>query len=316
MDNEDSTMLHNKAMITNNLSMLVKHKCMISASLGGKESLLTAIVAINHKEGTMILDFGASDYLNKKLISTPHVKFSTGFNGIQVAFTGEKITLIKYEGEPAFSMPIPSSLYWYNRREYYRVNTPIMNPSLCEITLKEPQDDSSEEYKQAYVSATNIIKAGLLAKIQEELLAEQQAFIKAYGKMSVENKIKAKLERQQIEAEREANPIVPDPNLLNLIRLPLHDISLSGFSVTNYSEEFSFFFTRGTVCENCNLVMPDFGEVSISFEVMMKRKIEAHKMGEFAELIGTKFLKMKQSSESSVLRYIQELERQSGVLNL
>jgi c-di-GMP-binding flagellar brake protein YcgR len=315
MDNDDSAMLHNKAMITSNLSMLVKHKCMISAALGGKESLLTAIVAINHKDGTMILDFGASDYLNKKLVTTPHVKFSTGFNGIQVAFTGEKITLVKYEGEPAFSMPIPDSLYWYNRREYYRVNTPIMNPSSCEMSLIAPKENSDKEYIDAYETALAIIKEQLFLKIREELVAEQQAFIKAYGKMSVESKIKAKLERQKIEAEREANPVVPDERLLNLIRLDLHDISLSGFSMTNTREEFSCFLTRGTIYENCTLVMPDHGEVIVSFEIMMKRKLDSHKAGEFAELVGTKFIKIKQATESAVLRYIQEVERQSGVLN-
>ena len=67
MENDDSAMLHNRAMIINNLSMLVKHKCMIGANLGGKDSLLTAIIAINHKEGTLVLDYGASDFLNKKL---------------------------------------------------------------------------------------------------------------------------------------------------------------------------------------------------------------------------------------------------------
>lgn len=316
MDNDDSAMIHNKAMITSNLSMLVKHKCMISANLGGKESLLTAIIAVNHKDGTMILDYGASEHLNKKLITTPHVKFSTGFNGIQVAFTGDHITKVKYEGSEAFSMPIPTSLYWYNRREYYRVNTPIMNPSICEFALKTPTEESSTDYKQAYETAINVIKEGLLAQLQAEMVAEQQAFIKAYAKMSVENKIKAKLERQQIEAEREANPPQPDERLLNLIRLNLHDISLSGFSVINQREEFSFFLTKGTIFEDVNLIMPNFGEVLVSFEIMMKRHIEAHKIGEFAELVGVKFIKMKQSSESSVLRYIQEIERQSGVLSI
>jgi c-di-GMP-binding flagellar brake protein YcgR len=316
MDNDDSAMIHNKAMITSNLSMLVKHKCMISANLGGKESLLTAIVAVNHKEGTMILDYGSSEHLNKKLITIPHVKFSTGFNGIQVAFTGEKITKVKYEGSDAFLMAIPHSLFWYNRREYYRVNTPIMNPSICEFALKEPTEESSVEYKQAYTIATNIIKKDLLAQLQAEIAAEQQAFIKAYAKMSVENKIKAKIERQKFEEEREANPPQPDERLLNLIRLSLHDISLSGFSVTNNREEFSFFLTRETIFENVNLIMPDFGEVLVSFEIMMKRHIEANKIGEFSELVGVKFLKMKQGTESSILRYIQEIERQSGVLNL
>lgn len=315
MDNDDSAMLHNKAMILNNLSLLVKNKCMVSANLGGKDSVLTALIAVDHKNNVIILDYGSSEHLNKRLISSTHVKFTTVFNGIQVAFTAEHVTKVKYQKDDAFQIPIPTSLYWYNRREYYRVNVPIMNPGICELTLKEPAEEASSELKQAYKNAMALIREGLMAQIQADLIAEQQEFIKAYNKMSVENKIKAKLERQKIEEERAANPPQPEERLLNLIRLNMHDISLSGFSMKNFNEEFSFFFTRGTIYEKVNLVLPNFGTVEVGFEVMMKRQIDAHKMGDFAELIGVKFLPMRQSAESTVLRYIQEIERQSGVLN-
>lgn len=315
MDNDDSAMLHNKAMIINNLSLLVKNKCMVSADLGGKESVLTALIAVNHKENTIILDYGSSEHLNKRLLAHSHVKFSTVFNGIQVAFVADKITKVKYQKEDAFQISIPNSLYWYNRREYYRVNVPIMNPGICEIALKEPPEEASLEYKQSYKNATALIYEGLMAQIQADLVAEQQEFIKAYNKMSVESKIKAKQERLKLEEERAANPPQPEERLLNLIRLNMHDISLSGFSVKNFHEEFSFFLTRGTIYENVNLVLPNFGNVEVGFEIMMKRPIEAHKMGEFAELVGVKFLPMRQGAESTVLRYIQEIERQSGILN-
>ncbi len=315
MDNDDSAMLHGKAMITNNLSMLVKNKCMVSANLGGKDSLLTAIIAIDHKDGTLTLDYGASDFLNKKMVSTPNVRFTTTFNGIQVAFTAGKITKVRYKGEDAFVTPIPNSLYWYNRREYYRVNTPIMNPTFCDITLTVPSDNTPVEYKRAYDAATAVIKSQLEAKIQAELLAEQQAFIKAYAKMSVESKIKAKLERQKLEAEREANPIVPDEDLINIIRLPLHDISLSGCSMTNYNQEFSYFLTLGTICESVTLVTPNEAEIPIEFEVMMKRTDSMHKAGEFAELVGVKFANLRHSAESAVMRHVQDIERQSGIMN-
>lgn len=315
MDNDDSAMLHNKAMIINNLSLLVKNKCMVSANLGGKESVLTALIAVNHKENTMILDYGSSEHLNKRLLAHSHVKFSTVFNGIQVAFTAEHVKKIKYQGDDAFQIPLPNSLYWYNRREYYRVNVPIMTPGICEIALKEPPEEASLEYKQAYKNATSLIFERLMAQIQSDLVTEKQEFVKAYNKMSVENKIKAKQERLKLEEERAANPPQPEERLLNLIRLNMHDVSLSGFSVKNFNEEFSFFLTRGTIYENVSLVLPNFGIVEVGFEIMLKRQIETHKIGEFAELVGAKFLPMRQASESTVLRYIQEIERQSGILN-
>ena len=58
---DDSAMIHNRAMIVNNLALLVKNKCNLSVALGGKETLLTVLLAINHQDGTVVLDYGSSD---------------------------------------------------------------------------------------------------------------------------------------------------------------------------------------------------------------------------------------------------------------
>jgi c-di-GMP-binding flagellar brake protein YcgR len=316
MENDDSAMLHSKAMIVNNLSMLVKNKCMVSANLGGKDTLLTAIVEINHKESTLILDYSASEHLNKRMTTMPAVKFTTGFNGIQVAFTGHNIKKTKHKGEDAFVMPIPASLYWYNRREYFRVNTPLMNPSSCEIVLLPPTEYSTDEYKDAFRVATDVIREGLAAKIAEEIAEEQKAFLKAYAKMSVEAKIKAKAERQDLEAERAVNPPVPDENLVNILVLNLRDISLSGMSLHNRNPVFSYFLEAQATLSNCVLNLPGHGEVTISFEIVSKRMGESQKPTDFNEMIGAKFVNLKAGAESAILRYIQDVERQSNVSNL
>ena len=83
---QDSAMIHNRAMIVNNLAMLVKNKCNVSVSLGGKETLLTVLLSINHQESTIVLDYGSSEYLNKKLVNIKNPHFNTVFNVIQVFF--------------------------------------------------------------------------------------------------------------------------------------------------------------------------------------------------------------------------------------
>jgi len=304
MKDEDSSILHNRAMIVNNLSMLDQ----ITADLGGGESISVSIIAINYKEGTLILDYGSLDYFNKKLVSTPYVKFSTRFNGIKVAFTGDKISLVKYEGNPAFSMPIPSSLLWYNRRDCYRVNTPITNPSICEIALVAPKEDSAEEYTEAYNNAISLIKEQLPAKIEKELLARKEAFIRAYEKMTLTNKIKARLEQKNSAAY--ADDL--EKRLSNLIHLNLHDISLTGFSMKNEDRAFSYFLMPETIYENCTLVMPDHDNVNISFQIVTKSPMIGFKRGTFSELVGVKFRELKPMEESIVLRYIQDLERKNA----
>lgn len=314
MSDDDSAMLRNRAMIVNNLAMLVKNKCNVSASLGGKETLLTVLIAINHKEGTIVLDYGSSAYLNKKLLAVKNPKFNTVFNGIQVAFHVDQVTIGKFKGADCFMIDIPDSLYWYNRREYYRVDTPTLNPAYIEIEIAEPEEDAKLEYKEAYALATAKIQQKLLAAIQEEIAEEQQAWQRAYQKMTIDSKIKAKRERAIFEEEREANPVVPDPKLARIIRLNLSDISMSGCKLINSDPEFSYFLQEQTIFDDRPFVMPHV-TVDVSFKVLSVRLGVAFRAEDFEELVGVTFLDIPQSIEGAILRYVQDIERQSGLLN-
>lgn len=314
MSDDDSAMLRNRAMIVNNLAMLVKNKCNVSASLGGKETLLTVLIAINHKEGTIVLDYGSSAYLNKKLLAVKNPKFNTVFNGIQVAFHVDQVTIGKFKGADCFMIDIPDSLYWYNRREYYRVDTPTLNPAYIEIEIAEPEEDAKLEYKEAYALATAKIQQKLLAAIQEEIAEEQQAWQRAYQKMTIDSKIKAKRERAIFEEEREANPVVPDPKLARIIRLNLSDISMSGCKLINSDPEFSYFLQEQAIFDDRPFVMPHV-TVEVSFKILSVRLGVAFRAEDFEELVGVTFLDIPQSIEGAILRYVQDIERQSGLLN-
>jgi c-di-GMP-binding flagellar brake protein YcgR len=314
MSDDDSAMLRNRAMIVNNLAMLVKNKCNVSASLGGKETLLTVLIAINHKEGTIVLDYGSSAYLNKKLLAVKNPKFNTVFNGIQVAFHVDQVTIGKFKGADCFMIDIPDSLYWYNRREYYRVDTPTLNPAYIEIEIAEPEEDAKLEYKEAYALATAKIQQKLLAAIQEEIAEEQQAWQRAYQKMTIDSKIKAKRERAIFEEEREANPVVPDPKLARMVRLNLSDISMSGCKLINTDPEFSYFLQEQTIFDDRPFVMPHV-TVEVSFKILSVRLGVAFRAEDFEELVGVTFLDIPQSIEGAILRYVQDIERQSGLLN-
>ncbi|MEY3280697.1 MAG: hypothetical protein RL674_682 [Pseudomonadota bacterium] len=314
MSDDDSAMLRNRAMIVNNLAMLVKNKCNVSASLGGKETLLTVLIAINHKEGTIVLDYGSSAYLNKKLLAVKNPKFNTVFNGIQVAFHVDQVTIGKFKGADCFMIDIPDSLYWYNRREYYRVDTPTLNPAYIEIEIAEPEEDAKLEYKEAYALATAKIQQKLLAAIQEEIAEEQQAWQRAYQKMTIDSKIKAKRERAIFDEEREANPVVPDPKLARVVRLNLSDISMSGCKLINTDPEFSYFLQEQTIFDDRPFVMPHV-TVEVSFKILSVRLGVAFRAEDFEELVGVTFLDIPQSIEGAILRYVQDIERQSGLLN-
>jgi c-di-GMP-binding flagellar brake protein YcgR len=317
---DDSAMIHNRAMIVNNLAMLVKNKCNLSVALGGKETLLTVLLAINHQDGTVVLDYGSSDYLNKKLLKVRSPGFKTVFNGIQVSFHVGGVTKGKYRGSDCFIIDIPSQLYWYNRREYYRVDCPSAASSYIQIELDEPEEDAKLEVKEAYSMAMSKIQQKLIIELQQRIAEEKEAFQRAYSKMNAASKAKANAIREKFEENLEVNSLKPSPKLANVIRLNLADISMSGCRLVNVDPEFSAYFQEGSFSRERLLVMPHV-RIRVGFKVVSAQVVSSRLGGNeinpdnYEENIGVEFLDLPQSLEGAILRYVQDIERQSGLLD-
>lgn len=137
MSDISSFSIQNSKQIISHLSLLVKNKCLLSARLGANnESYITTLLGINEKDNTVILDYGPKEELNQHILNAGKMAFDTEYRGIKVSFSGSALKKITYRGDPAFSMPIPKTLYWMQRREYYRVKSPLTKPSYCQLIIE------------------------------------------------------------------------------------------------------------------------------------------------------------------------------------
>jgi c-di-GMP-binding flagellar brake protein YcgR len=128
--------IQNSKQIVGNLSLLVKSKCLVSARFGANnESYITTLLGIDEKSNLMVLDYGSKEDLNQRILNAGKIAFDADYNGIKVSFTGAGLKKITHKGETAFSMPIPKSLYWMQRREYFRVKSPLSKPSYCQLNI-------------------------------------------------------------------------------------------------------------------------------------------------------------------------------------
>jgi len=98
------------------------------------------------------------------------------------------------------------------------------------------------------------------------------------------------------------------------INLKLHDISLVGFSVLNASSEISALMIPETHFEQCNLILADTGEDTVSFEVRSKYIINPENSNRI-EKIGCKFTRIMPAFENTVQRYMQQIERENRQKN-
>ncbi len=137
MSDLSSFSIQNHKQIISHLALLVKNKCLLSACFGANnESYITTLLGINEKSNTVVLDYGSKEDLNQRILNASKVTFDTDYQGIKVSFAGSELKKITHKGEAAFSMSIPKSLYWMQRREYYRVKSPLSKPSFCQLIIE------------------------------------------------------------------------------------------------------------------------------------------------------------------------------------
>lgn len=168
MSDISSFSIQDPRQIISHLSLLIKSKCLISARFGtNNESYITTLLAINEKNNALILDYGPKEDLNQHLLNAGKVTFDTEYNGIKVSFTGTALKKITYKGDPAFDMPIPKSLYWMQRREYYRVKSPLSKSSYCQLIFKDREPVNLKLYD---ISLTGFAMLNVSKEISDLLI--------------------------------------------------------------------------------------------------------------------------------------------------
>ncbi|MFW5443703.1 MAG: flagellar brake protein [Methylococcaceae bacterium] len=136
MDETAKYLVRNQKQVFNYLKMLSAERCLISAAFGedDKDTFLTAILDIDEKKKTITIDCGPKEYLNKRLLDSAIIKCATEYKGIKVQFEGRKVKKAGKTGQPAFTIPIPGSISWVQRRQFYRIKSPLSKNSYCTVS--------------------------------------------------------------------------------------------------------------------------------------------------------------------------------------
>lgn len=215
--------------------MLSKNDCLIKATFGANdESYITSVLSINEKNNTLILDCGSKEDLNLRIMKSEKISFDTKFEGIKVSFAGSTPKKINYEDESVFTMPIPKTLFWMERRGYYRVKPKLSKPIYCRLILEN---------------------------------------------------------RSSIE-------------------LKLYDISLSGFSMLNVSRELSEKLTANILFSDCHLILPEYDNCTVSFEISNKYIMNPDKLKKIQK-VGCKLKNLTRQAENTINSYMHNIQREA-----
>lgn len=127
--------IRNSKQIISKLTEVLNNRISLFVSIDNQEHFITAILEIDAKKQIIKFDCSRNEATNRQLLSASKVLFRTEVNGIKASFKGYNIK--RQSGDKSvFEMSVPESIYWLQRREYYRIKVPYEHFSYLELVLK------------------------------------------------------------------------------------------------------------------------------------------------------------------------------------
>jgi c-di-GMP-binding flagellar brake protein YcgR len=93
--------------------------------------IVTRLLDVDVTAHTFIFDWGGVAEQNLDVLAAPKLVFHAAPDGVRVEFTTATPRKTLFEGRPAFEADFPSVLYYMQRREYFRVEAPVLDPYMC-----------------------------------------------------------------------------------------------------------------------------------------------------------------------------------------
>lgn len=145
-------------------------KALVTAySENNRDFLVTTLVAVDPAGKAIYFGAGPDPAIDRKLMASAEVAFNTAHDQVRVLFTTSALTMAEVAGEPLLRAEMPKELLRFQRREYYRLPTPMSHPVKCQIGL----DGSTLDTVVVDISIGGV---GVLAYAQDVELREGDVY--------------------------------------------------------------------------------------------------------------------------------------------
>jgi c-di-GMP-binding flagellar brake protein YcgR len=100
---------------------------------------VTALLAVNPDFEEVIFDVPSDELATRRLLAAEELVFVTFIDQIKVQFRARKAEATLHDGKPAFRVRLPPEVLRLQRRDFFRVKTPIGKPALCLVPYGETE---------------------------------------------------------------------------------------------------------------------------------------------------------------------------------
>jgi flagellar brake protein len=116
------------------LQGLVESRTLVSANIApGQQSFLTAVIQVDDEN--ILIDASPDELINQKVGTAERLVCAGHVDKIRVQFALESPARFNMDGHPGFRAALPTEVLRLQRREFYRLQTPVTHTINCLIPV-------------------------------------------------------------------------------------------------------------------------------------------------------------------------------------
>jgi c-di-GMP-binding flagellar brake protein YcgR len=123
---------------------------------GEADVCVTSILDVDADNNSVILDCSINPDQNRRILAAKAVSYETTLDKIRILFASEHVEPCHFEGAPALKIALPPTLIRLQRREFYRMATPVSNPVRVHIPLPAELGGGTNTFPLADISCGGI----------------------------------------------------------------------------------------------------------------------------------------------------------------
>ncbi|KRB93317.1 flagellar brake protein [Noviherbaspirillum sp. Root189] len=159
--------VHSKREILGLLRAMCERNQLVSMQAdGGADAVVTSVLEVDEDSGMVVIDRAPSNITNQRILDSDNISFETVLDNIRVMFFTDKVKECLYDNLPALYISLPTNMIRLQRREHYRVPTPVATPLRC--TIRIPADEVAGIAASTVVVSLKDISGGGIGVIDEK----------------------------------------------------------------------------------------------------------------------------------------------------
>lgn len=123
---------------------------------GESDATMTSILEVDAEHDIVILDCSINPDQNRRILTAGHIAFETTLDKIRILFSSDQVEACVFEHGPALKITLPATLIRLQRREFYRMPTPVSDPVRVVIPLPAELGGGMSTFPLADISCGGI----------------------------------------------------------------------------------------------------------------------------------------------------------------